>query len=36
MADNTGNILPGDSDFEKLEYLVQRTYKAQAVWFLNA
>eukprot|EP00007_Cunea_sp_BSH-02190019_P005298 CAMPEP_0174246026 /NCGR_PEP_ID=MMETSP0417-20130205/41863_1 /TAXON_ID=242541 /ORGANISM="Mayorella sp, Strain BSH-02190019" /LENGTH=298 /DNA_ID=CAMNT_0015325877 /DNA_START=75 /DNA_END=968 /DNA_ORIENTATION=+ len=36
MADNTGNILPGSTDFEKLEYLVQRTYKAQAVWFLNA
>eukprot|EP00013_Stygamoeba_regulata_P022393 CAMPEP_0177650412 /NCGR_PEP_ID=MMETSP0447-20121125/11928_1 /TAXON_ID=0 /ORGANISM="Stygamoeba regulata, Strain BSH-02190019" /LENGTH=59 /DNA_ID=CAMNT_0019153279 /DNA_START=44 /DNA_END=220 /DNA_ORIENTATION=- len=36
MADNTGNVLPGATDFDKLEYLCQRTYKAQAVWFLNA
>mmetsp|Transcript_25890 Transcript_25890/g.65030 ORF Transcript_25890/g.65030 Transcript_25890/m.65030 type:complete len:436 (+) Transcript_25890:144-1451(+) len=36
MADNKGNVLPGNTDFEKLEYLCQRTYKAQAVWFLNA
>mmetsp|Transcript_25889 Transcript_25889/g.65027 ORF Transcript_25889/g.65027 Transcript_25889/m.65027 type:complete len:394 (+) Transcript_25889:144-1325(+) len=36
MADNKGTVLPGSTDFEKLEYLCQRTYKAQAVWFLNA
>mmetsp|Transcript_13916 Transcript_13916/g.41914 ORF Transcript_13916/g.41914 Transcript_13916/m.41914 type:complete len:380 (-) Transcript_13916:39-1178(-) len=36
MADNTLNVLPGSTDFEKLEYLCKRTFKAQAVWFLNA
>eukprot|EP00013_Stygamoeba_regulata_P022865 CAMPEP_0177666776 /NCGR_PEP_ID=MMETSP0447-20121125/21762_1 /TAXON_ID=0 /ORGANISM="Stygamoeba regulata, Strain BSH-02190019" /LENGTH=199 /DNA_ID=CAMNT_0019172947 /DNA_START=46 /DNA_END=641 /DNA_ORIENTATION=+ len=36
MADNTGNVLPGATDFEKLESLCARTYKAQALWFLNA
>jgi hypothetical protein len=30
MADNTGNVLPGATDFEKLESLCKRTYKAQA------
>eukprot|EP00011_Vannellida_sp_DIVA3-517-6-12_P009319 CAMPEP_0114631298 /NCGR_PEP_ID=MMETSP0168-20121206/14337_1 /TAXON_ID=95228 ORGANISM="Vannella sp., Strain DIVA3 517/6/12" /NCGR_SAMPLE_ID=MMETSP0168 /ASSEMBLY_ACC=CAM_ASM_000044 /LENGTH=378 /DNA_ID=CAMNT_0001842853 /DNA_START=24 /DNA_END=1160 /DNA_ORIENTATION=+ len=32
----TPGILPGANDSEKLEALCQKTYKEQAVWFLNA
>ncbi len=30
------NVLAGSDDFEKLTSLIHKTYKEQAVWFLNA
>lgn len=32
----TPGILPGANDHEKLQALVKKTYKEQAIWFLNA
>lgn len=35
MAANA-NVLPGSTDKEKLDALCARTFKGQAVWFLNS